>query len=160
MRLALAKIGGRLPRGWSDVFRQLGLFALADVCYETVRGIADGKHDVAFTHDHYGAHGRFHHATWAVDSKDEVLRAADIFLENGVYIETGPHKHAIQQTFFLYVWEPGGNRVEVANAGARLILAPDWKPIVWTEEERKKGQAWGLKTIESFHTHGTPPVAD
>jgi catechol 2,3-dioxygenase len=33
-----------------------------------------------------------------------------------------------------------------------------WKPIVWTEEERKKGQAWGLKTIESFHTHGTPPV--
>jgi catechol 2,3-dioxygenase len=29
---------------------------------------------------------------------------------------------------------------------------------VWTEEERKKGQAWGLKTIESFHTHGTPPL--
>mgnify|MGYP000609003623 CR=1 FL=1 len=27
-----------------------------------------------------------------------------------------------------------------------------------TEEERKKGQAWGLKTIESFHTHGTPVV--
>jgi catechol 2,3-dioxygenase len=38
------------------------------------------------------------------------------------------------------------------------MLAPDWKPIVWTEEERKKGHAWGLKTIESFHTHGTPPV--
>src|SRR5215831_14566739 len=96
--------------------------------------------------------------TYDIDSREEILRAADIFLENGVYIETGPHKHAIQQTFFLYVWEPGGNRVEVANAGARLILAPDWKPIVWTEEERKKGQAWGLKTIESFHTHGTPPV--
>jgi catechol 2,3-dioxygenase len=48
--------------------------------------------------------------------------------------------------------------VEVANAGARLILAPDWKTIRWTEEERKKGQAWGLKTIESFHTYGTPPV--
>jgi len=48
---------------------------------------------------------------------------------------------------------------EVAQGcGARLILAPDWKPIVWTEEERKKGQAWGLKTIESFHTYGTPPV--
>ena len=66
----------------------------------------------------------------------------------------------MQQTFFLYVYEPGGNRVEVANAGARLVLAPDWKPIVWTEEERKKGQAWGLKTIESFHTHGTPPLPD
>jgi catechol 2,3-dioxygenase len=116
------------------------------------------SYDLAFTEDHYGACGRFHHVTYAVDSREEVLRAADIFLENGVYIETGPHKHAIQQTFFLYVYEPGGNRVEVANAGARLILAPDWQPIVWSEAERKKGQAWGLKTIESFHTHGTPPI--
>jgi hypothetical protein len=46
----------------------------------------------------------------------------------------------------------------MGHLGARLILAPDWKPIVWSEEERKKGQAWGLKTVESFHTHGTPPV--
>jgi len=84
--------------------------------------------------------------------------AADVFLENGVYIETGPHKHAIQQTFFLYVYEPGGNRVEVSCAGARLVLAPDWKPITWSEAERKKGQAWGLQTIRSFHTKGTPPV--
>jgi hypothetical protein len=29
-----------------------------------------------------------------------ILRAADIFLENGV------HKHAIQQTFSLCVWSP------------------------------------------------------
>jgi hypothetical protein len=74
------------------------------------------------------------------------------------HIETGPHKHAIQQTFFLYVWEPGGNRIELCNAGARLILAPDWKTISWSRAERAKGQAWGLKTIESFHTHGTPVI--
>ena len=116
------------------------------------------SYDFAYTQDHTGSKGRFHHVTYALDSREEILRAADIFLENGVYIETGPHKHAVQQTFFLYVYEPGGNRVEVANAGARLILAPDWQPVVWTEAERKKGQAWGLKTIESFHTHGTPPV--
>jgi catechol 2,3-dioxygenase len=116
------------------------------------------SYDFAYTLDQTGSRGRFHHVTYALDSREDILRAADIFLENGVFIETGPHKHAVQQTFFLYVYEPGGNRVEVANAGARLILAPDWKPIVWTEEERKKGQAWGLKTIESFHTHGTPPV--
>jgi catechol 2,3-dioxygenase len=115
-------------------------------------------YDLAFTADHYGARGRFHHVTYALDSREEVLRAADIFLENGVYIETGPHKHAVQQTFFLYVYEPGGNRVEVDSAGARLMLAPDWQPVVWTETERRKGQAWGLKTIESFHTYGTPPI--
>jgi catechol 2,3-dioxygenase len=115
-------------------------------------------YDVAFTADHYGAHGRFHHVTYAVDSRDEVLRAADICLENGVFIESGPHKHAVQQTFFLYVYEPGGNRVEVDSSGARLMLAPDWQPVVWTEAERKKGQAWGMKTVESFHTYGTPPI--
>ena len=74
------------------------------------------------------ATGRFHHVTYAVDQREDVLRAADIFLENGVHIETGPHKHAIQGTFFLYVYEPAGNRVEVANAGARLILRPIGRP--------------------------------
>jgi catechol 2,3-dioxygenase len=115
-------------------------------------------YDFAYTREAHGVRGRFHHVTFALDSREEVLRAADIFLEAGVFIETGPHKHAVQQTFFLYVYEPGGNRVEVASAGARLVLAPDWKPIRWSEAERGKGQAWGLKTIESFHTHGTPPL--
>ena len=103
------------------------------------------SYDFAYTLEAHGARGRFHHVTFALDSRDEVLRAADIFLENGVYIETGPHKHAVQQTFFLYVWEPGGNRVEVANAGARLVLAPDWKPIVWTEAEAPQGPGVGAE---------------
>ncbi|MCA1952337.1 MAG: VOC family protein [Hyphomicrobiales bacterium] len=124
-------------------------------CWFTVN---NKTYDIAYTRDHTSARGRFHHVTYAVDQREQVLQAADVFLENGVAIETGPHKHAIQQTFFLYVYEPAGNRVEVANPGARLILDPDWQPVVWTEAERKKGQAWGLKTIESFHTHGTPPV--
>ncbi|HEV7265170.1 MAG TPA: VOC family protein [Falsiroseomonas sp.] len=102
--------------------------------------------------------GRFHPVTFALDSREAILQAADTFLEAGVFIETGPHKHAVQQTFFLYVYEPGGNRVDVAHAGARLVLAPDWKTITWTEAERRKGQAWGLQTIGSFHTHGTPPL--
>lgn len=124
-------------------------------CWFTVN---NKSYDLACTEDHSGGHGRLHHVTYATDTREDILRAADIFLENGVHIETGPHKHAIQGTFFLYVWEPAGNRVELANSGARLILAPDWEPVVWTETERKKGQAWGLKTIETFHSHGTPPV--
>jgi catechol 2,3-dioxygenase len=124
-------------------------------CWFTVN---NKSYDIAYTRDHTSARGRFHHVTYAVDQREQVLQAADVFLENGVYIEAGPHKHAVQQTFFLYVYEPAGNRIEVANAGARLILDPDWQTVTWTETERKKGQAWGLKTIESFHTHGTPPV--
>jgi catechol 2,3-dioxygenase len=115
-------------------------------------------YDVAISEDWTGSKGRLHHLTYAVDSREEILRAADICLEHNVFMETGPSKHAIQQTFFLYVYEPGGNRFEIANAGARLLLAPDWQTVIWSEAERKKGQAWGLPTIPSFHTHGTPPV--
>lgn len=124
-------------------------------CWFTVN---NKTYDLACTEEHGGGVGRLHHVTYATDQREDILRAADIFLQNGVHIETGPHKHAVQGTFFLYVWEPAGNRVELANAGARLILAPDWEPVVWTQTDRMKGQAWGLKTIESFHTHGTPPV--
>jgi catechol 2,3-dioxygenase len=118
------------------------------------------SYDLAVTEDHTGKKGRFHHLTYAVNSREEVLLAADIALENGIFIETGPHKHAIQQTFFLYLYEPGGNRIEVANPTARLVLDPDYETIVWSKEERMKGQAWGLKTVESFHTRGTPLLND
>ena len=120
--------------------------------------ICDKSYDLVYTADWAGHRGRLHHAAFATDTREDILRAADVFLEGGIHIETGPHKHAIQQTFFLYVWEPGGNRIELCNAGARLVLAPDWKPVSWSQAERAKGQAWGLKTIETFHTHGTPPV--
>jgi catechol 2,3-dioxygenase len=115
-------------------------------------------YDLVYTVDWTGNNGRLHHVAFATDTREDILRAADICLDNGVFIETGPHKHAIQQTFFLYVYEPGGNRIELCNPLSRLVLAPDWRAISWSQAERAKGQAWGLKTIESFHTHGTPPV--
>jgi hypothetical protein len=48
VRLAVAKVGAWLPRGWSDAFRQISLFVLADLCYETVRGVAEGNRAIAF----------------------------------------------------------------------------------------------------------------
>ncbi len=116
------------------------------------------SYDVVYSDD-WTKHGnRLHHIAFAPDTREDILKAADIFLENGIHIESGPHKHAINQTFFLYVWEPGGNRIEFANAGARLLLDPDQPVVEWSEAERRKGQAWGMKTIETFHTHGTPIV--
>jgi catechol 2,3-dioxygenase len=118
------------------------------------------SYDVAFAREGNGVPGRLHHITFALDSREAILQAADTFLEAGVPIENGPHKHAIQQTFFLYVYEPGGNRIELAHSGARLVLAPDWKTITWTEAERNRGQAWGLKLTDSFRTHATPPIGE
>jgi catechol 2,3-dioxygenase len=116
------------------------------------------SYDLAVTQDRSGASGRLHHFTYMMDSREDVLRAADILVDAGVTIETGPHKHNIGQTFFLYCFEPGGNRFEIGSGGY-LILDPDWRPVVWTQAERAKGQAWGLQTVASFHTYGTPPVS-
>jgi catechol 2,3-dioxygenase len=114
-------------------------------------------HELIYTRDAYGARGRLHHVAFWVDTREECLRAADIWLDNDIFIEAAPSKHAIAQGFFLYGYEPGGNRVEVTTGG-RFVYAPDEPCVVWTEAERAKGQAWGVKTIDAFHTYGTPPL--
>ena len=58
-------------------------------------------YNVVYTRDWTAARGRLHHIAFAADSREGILRAADLALDHGVFIETGPHKHAIQQTFFL-----------------------------------------------------------
>jgi catechol 2,3 dioxygenase len=114
-------------------------------------------HELIYVADAYGARGRLHHVAFWVDTREEVLRAADVFLDNDVHIEAAPSKHAIAQGFFLYGYEPGGNRVEVTTGGY-FVYDPDFEPIVWSEAERARGQAWGVQTVESFHTYGTPVV--
>jgi membrane-associated phospholipid phosphatase len=46
----LARIGAKLPQGWGDAGRQLGILVLVDTAYELVRGIADGQRTVAIAH--------------------------------------------------------------------------------------------------------------
>ena len=104
-------------------------------CWFTVN---DKTHDLASTDEHAGGLGRLHHVTYATNQRGDILRAADIFLQNGVHIETGPHKHAVQGAFLLYASEPVGDRIELAIADARLIYAPDWKRVVWAQADRMR----------------------
>ena len=80
-------------------------------------------HELIYTADHAGGHGRLHHLAWFVDTREELLRAADLFLDADVPIEAAPSKHAVAQGMFLYVYEPGGNRVEVTT-GTHFIYDP------------------------------------
>jgi membrane-associated phospholipid phosphatase len=48
MSRAFAAVTAKLPRGWGDLGRQIGLLVLVDLAYETVRGMADGQRTVAF----------------------------------------------------------------------------------------------------------------
>ena len=114
-------------------------------------------HELAYVADGKGANGRLHHVSFWVDNREDVLRAADILSENGVFIETGPAKHNNSQAFYLYSYEPGGNRVEVYSGGY-LVFAPDFEPITWNEEERGTGVYWGGALPDSFLTYATPDV--
>jgi catechol 2,3-dioxygenase len=114
-------------------------------------------HELIYVADYHGERGRLHHLAFWVDTREECLRAADVFVDAGVPIEAAPSKHGVAQGFFLYGFEPGGNRIEVTTGGY-FVYDPDFEPIVWTAEERRRGQFWGVKTIESFHTYGTPDV--
>ena len=50
MARAFAAITAKLPQGWGDLGRQIGLLLAVDLAYETVRGLADGQRSVAFAH--------------------------------------------------------------------------------------------------------------
>ena len=115
-------------------------------------------HELIYVADHAHASGRLHHLAFFVDTREELLRAADLFLDAEVPIEAAPSKHAVAQGMFLYVYEPGGNRVEVTT-GTHFIFDPEYQPVVWSGAERARGQAWGVKTIDTFHTYGTPDVS-
>jgi catechol 2,3-dioxygenase len=114
-------------------------------------------HQLAYVTDVKGGHGRLHHISMWVDNRDDVLRAADILVENGIFIEAGPAKHNNSQGFYLYSYEPGGNRVEIYS-GSYLVLAPDWQPVTWNESERGAGTYWGGALPESFIEYATPDI--
>ena len=67
------------------------------------------------------------------------------------------------QAYFLYCFEPGGNRVELFGDTGYLIFDPDWKTVVWNvanADRSWKKAASGLEAIlaKSFYRYGTPVV--
>jgi catechol 2,3-dioxygenase len=113
--------------------------------------------ELIYGRDRAGAHGRLHHLAFWVDTREEVLRAADIFVDQGVPIEVPPAQHTIGRSFFLYGLEPGGNRIEVTT-GADLVLDPDPVTRTWTAAERRRGVGWGTVFPQSWHDYATPDV--
>jgi len=47
---AIAAIGAKLPQGWGDLGRQIGILVGVDVIYELGRGLADGSRSDALAH--------------------------------------------------------------------------------------------------------------
>ncbi|HEU4706644.1 MAG TPA: phosphatase PAP2 family protein [Solirubrobacterales bacterium] len=50
MSRAIVAIGAKLPKGWSDAGRQIGILVGVDACYELARGVADSTKADALAH--------------------------------------------------------------------------------------------------------------
>jgi catechol 2,3-dioxygenase len=119
-------------------------------------------HELAVMRDATGSRGRFHHVAYWYGAPQHLLDIADIFAERDVCIEAGPAKHGTTQAYFLYVFEPGGNRVELFGDTGYLIFDPDWQTVVWdvaNEVDLEKSSIWfGGQLPKSFYRYGTPVV--
>ncbi|CAB4924860.1 unannotated protein [freshwater metagenome] len=115
-------------------------------------------HDLAFTADPAGLPGRFHHVCYWYGIPQHVADAAELLREHGYVVEGGPGKHGLAQGIFLYVFEPGGNRVELYGDAGYLIFDPAWKTIKWKESELDWGAAVYGVVPDTFFTVVTPPV--
>ena len=89
------------------------------------------SHDLGVVLDGSTRAGRINHYAFWVDTREELLIAADTLMENGVPIEYGPSIHGIGEQNFLYYREPSSLRIELNTGGYRNYV-PDWEPQTWT----------------------------
>ncbi|WP_435582244.1 VOC family protein [Amycolatopsis thermoflava] len=117
-------------------------------------------HEVAIMRDNLGAHGRLHHAAFYYGIQQHNIDAAEMFREYDITIEAGPDRHGITQGAFLYVFEPGGNRIELFGEPGYLHLEPDSETKTWLMSDIDTGLAIGGAKLpwETYFTYGTPPT--
>ena len=124
-----------------DLFREVLGF---DLCEQVMT--PDGKrvaqfltssmkaHDIAFI-DHPEA-GRFHHASFYLETWEDVLRAGDLISMTDTSIDIGPTRHGITHGQTIYFFDPSGNRNEVFCGGDYFY--PDHEPITWDADKLGK----------------------
>jgi catechol 2,3-dioxygenase len=118
-------------------------------------------HEMAVMRDSTGAKGRLHHIAFWFGVPQHNSDAAELCREYDVQIEAGPDVHGITQGAFLYVFEPGGNRVELFGNSGILQLEPDFETVTWDLADFDTGLAIGGATLpaETYFVYGSPPVA-
>jgi catechol 2,3-dioxygenase len=92
------------------------------------------EHDIAFIH--HEEPGKFHHASFFLETWEDVLRAADLISMTDTSIDIGPTRHGLTHGKTIYFFDPSGNRNEVFCGGDYTY--PDHKPITWKAEDLGK----------------------
>ncbi|MBW0088537.1 VOC family protein [Pseudonocardia sp. KRD-184] len=118
-------------------------------------------HEMAVMLDQTGSRGRLHHLAFWYGVPQHNTDAAELCREYGIQIEAGPDVHGITQGAFLYVFEPGGNRIELFGNSGILQFEPDHEMVTWDISDFDTGLAIGGATLpaETYFVYGTPANA-
>lgn len=115
------------------------------------------SHDIAIVPEPTEMRGRFHHVCFHYISVQHLFDLAELAKEAGISIEHGPGRHGIGGATFLYMLEPGGNRIEVMGDPGYMIFDPAWKTVVWEASKIADAVVWsGSPVPDSFWVYGTP----
>ncbi len=120
------------------------------------------SHDLGVVLDGSSRAGRVNHFAYWVDTREDLLQAADVLMENGTHIEYGPSIHGIGEQNFLYFRDPSTMRVEVNTGGYRNYV-PDWTPSTWKPSQGSgslyRNSAMPMSMTESFPPDPGKPTA-
>jgi catechol 2,3-dioxygenase len=115
------------------------------------------SHDLALVKDQAGDGGRLHHVAFVYGNSQHLADICDVMTDAGLEIEAGPALHAISQAQFVYVLEPGGNRIELVGEIGYTITDPSWQPVLWAQDALDHAVIfYGGKLPPEFDTYGTP----
>lgn len=121
------------------------------------------SHDLGVVLDGSSMAGRMNHYAFWVDTREELLIAADVLMENGIPIEYGPSIHGIGEQNFLYYREPSTLRIELNTGGYRNYV-PDWEPQTWKpslgSNNFYRNSAMPMSMTESFPAADGPSATE
>ncbi len=124
-------------------------------CWFTIN---NKTYDLACTEEHGGASGRLHHVTYATDTREDICappisswKTAFTSRPGRTSMRSRARSSSMSGSRLATVW----NLPIPARASSRARL----EARLLDRDRAQEGPGLGLKTIETFHTHGTPPVA-
>ncbi|MFQ6155247.1 VOC family protein [Micrococcus luteus] len=121
------------------------------------------SHDLGVVLDGSTRAGRVNHYAFWVDTREDLLQAADVLMENGTPMEYGPSIHGIGEQNFLYFREPSSLRIEMNTGGYRNYV-PDWEPNTWKpslgSNNFYRNSAMPMSMTESFPAADGPSATE
>ena len=91
-------------------------------------------HDIAWVR--HEEKGKFHHASFFLETWEDVLRAADIISMHDISLDIGPTRHGLTHGKTIYFFDPSGNRNEVFCDGDYFY--PDHPVTTWDADKLGK----------------------